>query len=810
MESLFQDIRFGLRILLRSPLVTGAILVTLTLGIGANSAMFSLMDTVLLHPVRFPEPQDLMLLFERGPVGTRSSVSPANFLDWRARAKSFSELAGWAPGTFVVTGSDRPEQATGATVTANFFRTLGARPVLGRTFLPGEDGLPNPADASKVAIISYRFWQENLGGDRNVLGRTLYLDQVPYAIVGVMGPDFQFIYRRHALWIPIRMNPNNRDYHSLTVVGRLRGADRSQATAEMLALSRALAAAYPESNKGWSVEVIEFREWLVRTFRPRLLLLAGSLALILLVACTNIASLLLARSAGRTREMALRVALGATRPRLILQLLIESLSLGLLSGLFGLALAYYLLTAAPHFLPPNILPSVPLELSPLVVFFTLGLSVFTAILFGLVPAISLGGADVHEGLKEASRGSSGGPSRQRFRQSMVVLEVAAGLILLSTAALIARSVQQLESLDVGAQPRNVLTARLFLPLAHYNASTALEFHRRLLDRVRALPNVEAATVATNLPLMRLSIEVPFDLETAPSRPIAEKPGSGYTTVTPEYWNTLGIQLRKGRRFEDTDNEKAPPVVIVNEAFAARYFPSEDPVGKTILLNRPILGKEDFEDSVRARILGVVSNVNVGEIAAAPAPVLYAPDAQNVWSTATWIAVRTTLDPAGLTAALRREVQQLDKDIPIEQAGSLEKSYQDQFAEPRFQTGLMGVFAIFAVVLAVVGIYGINAYAVAQRGREIAVRSAMGASPANIFATILGEGMKLAGLGVAVGILGAFVAARFLGSALVGVVHEDPWILAGTALLLLLVSAAACYVPARRAVLIDPATALRQD
>jgi putative ABC transport system permease protein len=810
-ESLLQDIRFGFRILIRSPFLTFAILAALALGVGANTAMFSLVDSVLLHPLRFPDPAALTLVWEVDPQGAISTASAANFLDWREKSHSFAELAGWSQSSYVITGGDRPRQVGGAAVTANFFKALGATPILGRTFLPGEDGLPNPSDASRVALISYSMWQEDLGGDPNVLGRTLILNQVPYAVVGVMGPDFRFLGRRHSVWVPMILNRPNRDFRFITVVGRLNRA-RSSAVAEMAGLERSLQESYPKTNKGWKIQVDDFREWLSqRSFRSRLFLLAGALALILLIACANVASLLLARSASRARELALRVAVGASPGRIVRQLLIESLMLALTGGGLGLVLAWALIRAAPGLLPTSVLPTgAPLELSPIVLAFTGGISVLTGMFFGLFPAISAGRADVQLALKESSRGSTGGRLRQVFRESLVVMEVAVALVLFSGAGLLLDSVRKLENLDLGIRLDHVLTLPVFLPPAKYDAIHAMEFQRRALERVRALPGVEGATEATNLPLMRLSMDVPFDLETAPPKEMEERPGANYVSIGPDYLKTLGIALKRGRMFTDADNQNSPPVVIVNEEFARRYFPNENPVGKRILLNRPVLGKDSFEGTIHPEIVGLIGNVRLENLNAGPIPLLYAPQLQNLWSPTTWLAVRTTVDPVTLTGAVRSIIGDLDRDLPVEQVRSLEEVYRNQFREPQFQSELMEALALLALLLAVVGIYGINAYTVAQRTREIAIRSALGASSGQIMAAVLSHGLKLAVMGVAIGLGGAFVASRLLATTLVGVSSQNAGMLAGSSAVLLGVSAVACYLPARRAAQIDPAGALRSD
>ena len=810
MDSFFQDIRFGLRILLRTPVITSAILLSLALGIGANTAMFSILDAVFLRPVRFADPANLTLIWEQRPEGSLQMASAANFLDWRDRSHSFTELAGWSPTSYVITGADHPERIFGATVTANFFHVLGVRPVLGRTFLPGEDGIPKPSEASHVAIISYRMWQETLGGDPNVIGRMVRLNQVPYAVVGVMAPDFRFLGLAQSVWVPITINQANRDYRYLTVIGRL-NKPRTMAVAEMNTLAQSLGEAYPKTNKGWRIEVDDFREWLANNYyRARLLLVAGALGMILLIACTNIASVLLTRSAARAYELSLRVALGATPGRIARQLLIESLLLAVSGGILGVLLALVFIQAAPAILPPQVVPTgVPLEMSPLVLLFTAATTLTTGVLFGGLPAVSASRIKIQETLKDSSRSSTSGGIQRWFREGVVVLEVAVAVMLVSTSALLIAGIEKLAQIDTGSRLDHVLTLRIFLPQARYDASRALALHQLALKRVEALPGVESAAIATHLPLQNVPVRVPFDLETAPPKTAEERPGITYADISPGYLQTLGIPLRRGRMFTDADNKSSPPVVIINEAFAARYFPNEDPVGKTLLLNRPILGKDDFEDTVHPEIVGVVGNVRQADLNGPLAPILYGAHAQNVWSTTSWLAIRAAVNPAGLTDAIRREILELDKDLPVEQVGSMEQIYLNKFAEPRFESQLMIGLAVLALVLAGVGIYSVNAYSVEQRTREIALRVALGASPGAILSNVLGRGVVLALIGIVAGVAGAFVSARLLKSLLLGVGAQDPATLIAAAVVLLFISAGACYLPARRAIRIDPGAALRQ-
>ncbi len=810
MRSLLQDVHFGARVLLRSPGMTLAVILALALGIGANTAMFSVIDALILHPLRYQNPSELVLVWDRDPQGQLRGASSGNFLDWR-KAKSFSDVAGWAPSSYTLTGLDRPEQIYGARVTAGFFKTLGMKPVLGRTFLPGEDGLDGAAATSRVVVIGYDTWQNTLSADPNVLGRTIRLNQTPYAIIGVMGPEFQFLSRRHQVWVPAVLDPANRDYRYLITVARLRSS-LSAASAEMTALARSLEENYPKSNAGWTIQVQDFQEYLVNgRLRTRLLLLFAAVGAVLLLACTNVASLLLARSAVRTREIAVRISMGATRGRIVRQLLTESIMLALMGATLGILLASALIAWAPGIVPISSIPTTaPIRLNWLVLFFTLGIALGTGVLFGLAPALTLARSDVRDTLNDASRGSTGGRGRQRFRQSMVVIEVAVALMLLAGAALMTESLRRMTDIELGFNVNQVLTLRVFLPVARYNPTQAYQFHTRAMEKIASLPGVESVGMGSNLPLARLNMYVPFDLDTAPPRSSSERPDVGYTTISPGYLRTLGIALKRGRDFTDRDRAGAPTVALINEAFAGLHFPNQDPVGRQLVINPPILGQNGFADTIRAEIVGIVGNVKLGDLSAPPEPILYLPLAQNLWSTVTYLTVRARGNATGLIPVIRKEMGDLDRDQPVDQMGSMEQSFSDQFAEPRFQSGLMGAFAALALILAVVGIYGVNAYAVTQRQRELGVRIALGARPKDVLLDTLGEGLKLAAVGILLGLAGAYVLSSLFRSVLVDVTGMNPLLVLAAAALLALVALIACYFPARRAIRIDPASALRQE
>ncbi|MEO8097934.1 MAG: ABC transporter permease [Acidobacteriota bacterium] len=809
LQHISQDIRFGTRILLRTPSVTVLVVFALALGIGANSAMFSVVDALLLHPLSYQNPDDLVMIFDRDAQGQLRNTSAGNLLDWRS-AKSFEGVAGVAPSLYVVNGMDRPVQVPGARVTANIFQVLGVKPLMGRTFLVGEDGLDGSATVSRVAVISFGLWRGALGSDPNVLGRTIRLNDAPFAIVGVMQPEFELLNRRHQIWVPAVLDGSNRDYRYLRAIARRRVAI-PQASSEMASISQRLTEAFPSSNRGWAAQVEPFRDWLVdRRVRNRLLILFAAVGLVLLLACSNVASLLLARSSGRKREIALRISMGATRSRIVMQLLTESVMLSVVGGALGLALAGVLIEVAPSVVPASAIPTTaPLEVNVLVIAFAAGISLLTGLVFGLAPAVALSRPDVQETLQDATRGSTGGRARQFFRQSMVTVEVAVALVLLAGAMLMVDSLQRLSQVELGVNTSNVLTQRVFLPATSYDAERSLRFHREVLRNVSAMPGMTQVAMGSTLPLAALGMEVPFDLESAPVRPLAEMPGAGYTTVSPGYFAVLQIPLLGGREFGETDSELAPPVAVVNAAFAARYFPKGDAVGNRLRMNKPLLGKNSFANVEYVQIVGVVGNVTMEEIGIPPMPLIYAPMAQNVWSTAHWLAIRTSAGTSP-AAAVRKLLMEMDPSQPVDPSTTLEGSLATQFAEPRFQSRLMAAFALLALALAVVGIYGVNSYAVTLRRREIGVRMALGASPQSILRSVVGQGMRLTLAGIVLGLAGAIALNSTLNSLLVGVGPTGLVPLTQAAFLLIVVAAAACYLPARRATRIDPAITLRRE
>lgn len=563
MDSYLQDLVFGLRILRKSPGISFAVVVALALGIGANTAMFSVVNATFLQPLPYQNPDRLMLVWERDPKGTIYGAAAANFLDLAAQSRSTEAIAAWAGQDFVFTGTDRPERFSGAAVTANFFSTLGVKPLLGRPFLPGEDGLDRDQDQARVAVISYRLWQDQFGGDPNILGRYLKLNNAQYAVVGVMRDDFQFVNKRHQVWVPISIDRYDRNFHYLMVVARLRESESlTGVSTEMQSIVHRLGQEYAKTNRGWTAQVDQFQEWLVRgNFKKSLILLFGAVGLVLLIACVNIANLLLARSAAREREIAIRAALGAPRSRIVRQLLTESVLLAILGGAAGLAIAAGLVSVAPKILPPSVLPAVaPIRISSWVLLFTLAVSLLTGIVFGLAPALQSSRPNLQGSLKEGARGTSSGRSRRHFRNILVVAETAIALMLLIGAGLMLESLRRLTSSNLGFDPRNVLTFNIFLPVSKYSEpQQVVAFYHRLLERIRTLPGVQSAASSSNLPLLRVTImKAPFELEGEPIADESQRPDVTYVTASSDYLRTLGIRLKRGRALTEADTETSTP------------------------------------------------------------------------------------------------------------------------------------------------------------------------------------------------------------------------------------------------------------
>jgi predicted permease len=796
METILQDLRYGARMLAKNPGFTLTALVTLALGIGANTAIFSVVDAVLLRPLPFiKEPDRLVMIHEtKFPELHDAAVTPGNFLDWKRQNTVFERLIAYTYTSFNLVGTGDPEQLSGMKVTDGFFATLGAQPLLGRDFLPEED----QPGRNNVVILSYGLWKRRFAGDSKILNQTITLSGESYTVIGVMPASIQFG-GAMGLWTPMAFTARqsrDHDSHNLPAIGRLKpGVTLDQARTEMIAIAGRLAVQY--KNTGWSVKLIPLHEYVVRNIKPALFVLLGAVAFVLLIACANVANLLLARAAGRQKEIAIRSALGASRARIICQLLTESLLLALAGGAVGLLLAKLgmglLLKLAPQGLPR--MGGVPLN--GRVLAFTAAITLLTAMISGLVPALQYSKPNLNEMMKDAGRSSTKGGRRLLVRNALVVLEVASALVLLVGAGLLIKSFWQMRKVDPGFNPDNALTISVALPRSKYaDNNQQVAFFQQLIEKVGALPSVQAAGVTSSLPLGGGDNMVGFEIQ---GRPRGVGQNTNLYSVSAEYFKAMGIPLLRGRLFTESDTGDSPRVVVINETIAKRIIPDEDPVGKRI----------KFDTGEINEIVGIVGDVKQYGLDQATPMQTYYPHTQQPRSSMT-LVIRTVGDPTSFTAAVRNAVLQLDKEQPISNIRTLAQRLSTSNAPRQFYLVVLGIFAAVAMLLAAGGIYGVLCYAVTQRTHEIGIRMALGAGQGDVLKLVVGHGMLLTLLGMAAGLAAAFALTRWMKTLLFEVKPTDPLTFSSIALLLLAVALLACWIPARRATKVDPLIALKHE
>ncbi|HEV7904516.1 MAG TPA: ABC transporter permease, partial [Pyrinomonadaceae bacterium] len=777
-----------------------------------NTAIFSVVNTVLLRPLPFPNSERIVYMGEWSQQIPEMSVSYPNFLDWRDQNQVFDGLAAFRNTNYVLTGGGEPERLAGRQVSSAFFPVLGVAPVVGRNFTPDED----KPGGSPVALISHGFWQRRLGGDPSILNKPLLLNGESYTVIGVLPQTFE-LEAPVDVFVTVGLHSDRlmeRDSHpGMYVLGLLKpGVSVEQAYTEMKTIAARLADKYPQSNAGNSVALQSLQDQAVKEIKRPLWLLFWAVVLVLLIACANVANLLLARAASRSKEIAIRTALGAGRLRIMRQLLTESLLLSLLGGLLGLLFAMWgidaLLAALPDDIPRLLTANIGLD--KWVLLFTFGISVLTGLLFGLAPALQASKSNLNDSLKEGGRSGSAGGSHQSVRNALVVSEVALSLLLLVGAGLLIQSFMRLQQTDLGFDPQNVLTLRVPLPEARYkeNAQVA-SFWDELENRVRVLPGVESVGTTRGLP-MKGGIESGITVE---GQEVANNKDIAMAVnlfASANYFRTMNIPLVSGRYFTEQDTKDSQPVVLVDEMLVARFFPNTDPVGKRLKM-----GGVDSK-SPWLQVVGVVKHVkhyspNEEGRVEIYTPYKQVPEAFFAASTrGMWLAVKTKADPTSLTAAIRNEVQQIDKDQPISNVDTMENIVAGTVAPQKFATWLLGIFAATAMLLAAIGIYGVMAYSVTQRTHEIGIRMALGAGQKDVLRMVIGQGMKLALIGVALGLAGSFAATHLMSSLLYGVSATDPLTYGGVALLLAAVALFACLIPARRATKVDPMIALRYE
>ncbi len=802
MEALRQDIAYGLQLLRKHPGFTLVAVLTLALGIGANTAVFSVVHTVLMRPLPYADADRIVIAFEQRPQQNRlkNEVTAGEFFEWRKQATSFENIAANSIDEFTLTGVETPEVLPGRSVSQQFLQVMGGQPVLGRLFTEAED----QPGGEKVAVISHALWERHFGGRPDALGKTLLLNSQSYTVIGVMPPDF---HRPNEVWVPLGLDEAKSPVganHYLYVVARLKpGVTQAQAQAEMNTIAQRIEQASPATNKGHGVNLVPLREQVVGSVRPTLWILLGVVGLVLLIACANIANLLLARNTARQRELALRAALGASRPRLIRQLLTESIVLSLLGGGTGLLVAVWFVEGVL----PKLNGRIPIprldevQTDSRVLLFAFAISLITGAVFGLLPALRASKPDLHEMLKEGGRGGAGSTRASRVRGLLVVSEVALALMLLIGAGLLIKSFLQLRYVNPGFDASNALTMRILLPATRYaQPPQQAAFFEQLIERTRTMPGVEAAGVILNLPLGGGSMSRNFTIEGRPAPAPGEGPNAAVNIASPDYFRAMRIPLVRGRNLSAEDRRESPFAVVVNEAFVRRFWQKEDAVGQRIQLG---------QGNPWATIVGVVGDVKQAGLASEARPEMYFALSQ-AGATTMSLVVRAKGDTAPLAGLLRGAVRELEPTQPIASIQPVDEVVASTVAGQRVYSILLGGFAALALALASFGLYGVMSYNVTQRTHEIGIHMALGAKSHDILWLVIKQGMVPVVIGTVLGIAATVALTRLLASWLFGLNWTDPAMFAGISLLLTVVALLACYIPARRAARVDPMVALRYE
>lgn len=817
MEFLWQDMRYGARVLLKSPGFTLVAVLTLALGIGANTAIFSVINFVLLRPLEYANPDQLVMIWERNTRKgwSESPTSFANFIDFRDNARTV-DVAAFTDTNFNLSGGEQPERVAGLRVSANLFSVLGVNPLRGRWFAPHED----KPGSGQVLILSYGLWQRSFGGNPNLINQRVQLNGQGYTVIGVMPPSFKFPPSFSAavassqetitnadLWTPLTTDdvPLVRDIRNLKMIGRLKpGVSPQQTQADINAVASRLDKEYPADNGGLESRVVPLHEQVTGDISLALWVLMAAVGMVLLIACSNVANLLLAKATGRQKEIAIRTALGANRLRILRQLLTESVLLGVLGGLLGLLFAIFGAKSLIAFATVNIPKLKDFGFDSKVLLFSLVISLITSLIFGLVPALDASKPNLNEALKEGGRTSGGGSARNRLRNALVIVEIALAVVLVTASGLMLLSFVRLQRVNPGFNPENVLTLESELPEATYRADQQQRvFQQQLLQKIRSIPGVQYASTVDYLPFSGNSFNSSFMIEGRPVPAVTERPRAFYRVISPDYFLTMGIQMIRGNPFTDRDTADVQGVAIINDVAARKFWPGEEPLGKKIKRGRP------ESKNPWLTIVGIVASGTQNSLREAAQPEIYTPYLQNTSPMFTLVA-RTSTDPRTLAASIRKEVWATDKDLPVSNMKLMNELISNSVAQPRFYVILLSVFALLALILAAVGVYGVMSYSVTLRTRDIGIRMALGARPTDIFKQIVGQALLLALIGLGAGIVLAITLTRVMRSLLYGINTTDPFTLGATSLVLLAVALLASFLPARRATKVDPMVALRYE
>lgn len=813
MSELYQDLKFGLRTLIKHRGFTVVALATLALGIGANTAIFSFVNAVLLRPLPYPEPERIVRVLEKPPGGGTNGISTLNYLDWARENTVFEFIAGQTGGAVTLTGVDEPVRLRGSRVSAHFFDVFGVHAALGRTFAEGEDQLGQHL----VVVLSHTLWQTQFGGARDIVGRSILLNGEPHTVIGVL-PEGGGFDRNSAvqLWRPLAFGPENmtRNFHWFGALARLKpGVTLDQARANMDAIGKRIALAYPDIKKGWSVAVDSYAETLVGPqLRLQLYVMLGAVAMVLLIGCANLANLSLVRGLGREREVAIRASLGAGRGRLIRQFLTESVLLSLVGGMLGVALGYGMMRMLQLAMPPFSLPrEADVALDGRVLLFALGLAVLTGVACGLFPALQATRPDLASAMKQGSAGAGAGRARHGVRTALVVTEVALAFVLLTLAGLLIRTFDALTKVDVGIDMTNVVTAGLPISEKQYPTIEGFQAYlERVTDSIAAVPGVRDVALTSATPLRGWGYGMPFHLADQTNVDRAGRIPCFFKMVSPSYFRTLGIRVIQGRSLSERDVRGGPPVTVINETFAKRYFGKQDPIGKRIMIEEIKYGKTELGPDIPWEIVGVIADERVDRLDSRnPSFGVYVTTEQSPQAGQA-IVVRGAMNPTALQQWIKKAVLAVNKDQTLPDLKTLVELKDESLGSNRLQTAILAIFAGVALLLASIGIYGVVSYGVEQRTREIGIRAALGAGPGTILKLILRGGMTNVVLGLLIGIAGVFGLTQVLSSLLFGVGDRDPATIGIVAFVLGGVALLACYIPARRATRVNPIIALRCD